>query len=110
MGYFADRYGIDVIGAVFPSQTTQSQASAGDIADLARLIERENVKAVFPSESLNQDVTKALADQTGVTAEHTLYSDSLGESKSEGEYYVGALEHNADEMVRGFTGDKRGCP
>ena len=30
-GYFAHRYGIQVVGAVIPSQTTQAQASAGDI-------------------------------------------------------------------------------
>ena len=28
--YFAKRYGIDVVGAVIPSQTTQAQPSAGD--------------------------------------------------------------------------------
>ena len=32
-GYFAHRYGITVVGAVIPSQTTQAQASAADIAD-----------------------------------------------------------------------------
>ena len=33
--YFANRYGIEVVGAVIPSQTTQAQASAGDVARLA---------------------------------------------------------------------------
>src|SRR5262249_51542018 len=28
LGYFASRYGLDVIGAVFPAQSTQAQASA----------------------------------------------------------------------------------
>ena len=30
-GYFARRYGIAVVGAVIPSQTTQAQPSAGDM-------------------------------------------------------------------------------
>ena len=47
-GYFAHRYGIAVVGAVIPSQTTQAQASAGDIADLVRLVRREHVRAIFP--------------------------------------------------------------
>jgi len=47
-GYFADRYGIQVVGAVIPSQTTQAQPSAGEIAHLIALIRREHVKAVFP--------------------------------------------------------------
>ena len=47
-GYFAHRYGITVVGAVIPSQTTQAQASAGDVADLVRLVRREHVRAIFP--------------------------------------------------------------
>ena len=35
-GYFARRYGIEVVGAVIPSQTTQAQPSAKDLAELAR--------------------------------------------------------------------------
>ena len=35
-GYFADRYGIDVVGAVIPSQTTQAQPSAEDLSELDR--------------------------------------------------------------------------
>ena len=34
-GYFAHRYGIDVVGAVIPSQTTQAQPSAKDLGELA---------------------------------------------------------------------------
>ena len=32
-GYFARRYGIEVVGAVIPSQTTQAQPSAKDLSD-----------------------------------------------------------------------------
>ena len=35
-GYFAHRYGIAIVGAVIPSQTTQAQASAADVAKLVR--------------------------------------------------------------------------
>ena len=52
-GYFADRYGIKVVGAVIPSQTTQAQPSARDTARLIALVEREHVKAVFPESSIN---------------------------------------------------------
>ena len=33
-GYFADRYGLAVVGTVIPSLTTQAQPSAGDLAEL----------------------------------------------------------------------------
>ena len=109
-GYFTDRYGIEVVGAVLPSQSTQAQPSAGDTARLARLVEREGVRAIFPSESLNDDVTRALADQTGVTARYGLYADTLGPEDSSGATYLDATRANADAMMRGFTGGRRGCP
>ena len=36
--YFANRYGIQVVGAVIPSQTTQAQPNAQDLSNLADLI------------------------------------------------------------------------
>ena len=47
-GYFAARYGIEVIGAVIPSQSTQAQPSAGDLADLAALIRPTGVQRGVP--------------------------------------------------------------
>ena len=108
-GYFANRYGIEVVGAVIPSQTTQAQASAKDLSELAKTIEAEDVKAVFPESSLSADVAEAIADQTGASAEYTLYGDSLGPEGSSGDTYLHMEEANADAMVRGFTGGKRGC-
>ena len=38
LGYFADRYGIEVIGAAIPALSTQAQPSAGETAELVELI------------------------------------------------------------------------
>jgi ABC-type Zn uptake system ZnuABC Zn-binding protein ZnuA/ABC-type Mn2+/Zn2+ transport system permease subunit len=108
-GYFANRYGIEVLGAVIPSQTTQAQASAKDLSELARTVEAENVKAIFPESSLSPKVAEAIARQTGASADYTLYGDTLGPEGSGGETYVGMEEANADAMVRGFTDGRRGC-
>jgi ABC-type Zn uptake system ZnuABC Zn-binding protein ZnuA/ABC-type Mn2+/Zn2+ transport system permease subunit len=108
-GYFANRYGIEVLGAVIPSQTTQAQASAKDLSELAKTIEAENVKAIFPESSLSPKVAEAIARQTGATSDYTLYGDTLGPEGSRGETYVRMEEANADAMVRGFTGGERGC-
>ncbi len=108
-GYFANRYGIEVVGAVIPSQTTQAQASARDLSELARTIEAEDVEAVFPESSLNAGVAEAIADQTGASADYTLYGDSLGPEGSSGDTYLHMEKANADAVVRGFTGGKRGC-
>jgi ABC-type Zn uptake system ZnuABC Zn-binding protein ZnuA/ABC-type Mn2+/Zn2+ transport system permease subunit len=108
-GYFARRYGIDVIGAVIPSQTTEAQPSAKDLTSLADLIERENVRAIFPESSLSSKVADAIAAQTGVTAAYSLYGDTLGPAGSPGDTYVGMEAANANAMVRGFTGGRHGC-
>lgn len=108
-GYFANRYGIEVVGAVIPSQTTQAQASAKDLSELAKTIEAEDVKAVFPESSLSANVVEAIARQTGASADYTLYGDTLGPAGSSGDTYLRMEEANADAVVRGFTGGSRGC-
>jgi ABC-type Zn uptake system ZnuABC Zn-binding protein ZnuA/ABC-type Mn2+/Zn2+ transport system permease subunit len=108
-GYFARRYGIEVVGAVIPSQATQAQPSAKDLSSLAELIEREQVAAVFPESSLSADVAEAIADQTGATASYTLYGDTLGPAESDGATYLTMEAANANAMVRGFTGGRLGC-
>jgi zinc/manganese transport system substrate-binding protein len=107
--YFARRYAITVVGAVIPSQTTQAQASAKDVAALSKLIRRERVKAVFPESSINPKLARAIAAQTGATSDLTLYGDTLGPKGSSGATYL-TMEHaNADAMVRGFTGGADRC-
>ncbi len=108
-GYFADRYGIDVVGAVIPSQTTQAQPSAKDLSELAEVIEREGVEAIFPESSLSAKVAESIASQSGASADHTLYGDTLGPADSDGATYLAMEASNADSMVRGFSGGRRGC-
>jgi len=108
-GYFADRYGIEVVGAVIPSQTTQAQPSAKDLSALAELIEREQVEAIFPESSLSPKVAEAIADQTGASAAYSLYGDTLGPEDSSGATYLAMEAANANAMMRGFTGGRRGC-
>lgn len=108
-GYFTGRYGITVVGAVIPSQTTQAQPSAGDVARLTDLIRAEGVTAVFPESSLSPKLAEAIAAETGASAEYELYGDTLGPAGSAGATYLGMEHANADAMVRGFTGGARGC-
>jgi zinc/manganese transport system substrate-binding protein len=107
--YFAKRYNIDVVGAVIPSQTTQAQPSAGDLADLTKTIKREHVKAIFPESSINPKLSKAIARETGASSDYTLYGDTLGAAGSPGATYLTMEAANADAMVRGFTGGAQRC-
>jgi zinc/manganese transport system substrate-binding protein len=108
-GYFAHRYGITVVGAVIPSQTTQAQPSAGETAQLIRLVRREHVKAVFPEESVNPRLAQTIAHETGASSHYRLYGDTLGTKGSTGATYLRMEAANADQMVRGFTAGARGC-
>jgi ABC-type Zn uptake system ZnuABC Zn-binding protein ZnuA/ABC-type Mn2+/Zn2+ transport system permease subunit len=108
-GYFAERYGIQVVGAVIPSQTTQAQPNARDLSDLADLVRAEGVKAVFPESSLSPKLAQAIASQTGASAGYTLYGDTLGPEDSRGSTYLGMEAANANSMVQGFTDGRRTC-
>lgn len=109
LGYFADRYSLEVIGAVIPALSTKAQASAGEVQDLAAEIRRERVKVVFPESSLNAKLERVIAKESGATVGRALYADTLGPAGSPGATYLGSLRANADAMVTGFTGGRRSC-
>ena len=68
MGYFADRYGCTVIGAIIPSFSTTSEATAKQIADLKVLATTNNVKAVFTGLGTPAEVSEQLASELGIAA------------------------------------------
>jgi ABC-type Zn uptake system ZnuABC Zn-binding protein ZnuA/ABC-type Mn2+/Zn2+ transport system permease subunit len=104
-GYFAQRYGIKIVGAVIPSLTTAAQPSAGDTAKLIALVRREHVRAIFPESSINPRLAQTVARATGAASSYTLYGDTLGL----GQTYLEMERANADRMIRGFTGGALGC-
>ena len=104
LAYFADRYGLEVVGTVIPARTTLAQPSAGELARLADTVEREHVPAVFPETSVSADAARAIARQTGAVLGGELYGDTLGPEDSRGATIVGMLVANAGTIVRGLTG------
>ena len=68
MGYFADRYGCEVIGAIIPSLSTTSEASAGELADLKAEAEIHGVPAIFTGLGTSPAVAEQLASELGVKA------------------------------------------
>jgi ABC-type Zn uptake system ZnuABC Zn-binding protein ZnuA len=109
LGYFAHRYGIEVVGAVIPSLSTQAQASAGDVHKLVDQIRREGVEAVFPESSVNPDIERAIAREAGARIGGRLYADSLGATGTPGDTYAGALAADASALVRGMSGGRVAC-
>jgi zinc/manganese transport system substrate-binding protein len=109
LGYYAQRYGIDVIGAVIPSLSTEGQPSAGDTAALIKTIKETGVKAIFAESSVNPKVEAAIAQETGAKVGKALWADSLGPQGSDGATYVQSIESNTKALVDGFTGGAVTC-
>jgi zinc/manganese transport system substrate-binding protein len=109
LGYFAGRYGVEVVGAVIPSLSTQAQASAGDVQRLVEQIRREGVEAIFPESSVNPDIERAIAREAEASIGDPLYADSLGAKGSPGDTYTGALAADAAAVVRGMSGGRVNC-
>ncbi len=109
LGYYASRYGIEVIGAVIPSLTTQGQASAGETAELVRTIRDEGVEAIFTESGLEPRIEEAIASEAGARVGDPLWADTLGPEGSEAETYAGSVAANTRALVDGFGGGEQQC-
>jgi len=95
LGYFAQRYGFQVIGTVIPSATTEAEdPSAAEMGKLISLIKSVGVKSLFSENIQNPKLIKALAKDTGAVLAPGLYTDALGAKGSEGETYIKMMVHN----------------
>jgi ABC-type Zn uptake system ZnuABC Zn-binding protein ZnuA len=107
--YFAERYGVRLVGAVIPSQSSQAQPSARDLARLVETVRRTGVRAVFSEQSLPRGLAEQIARATGARADLALYGDGLGPRASPAGDYLGLLRANADAMADGFSGGAVRC-
>lgn len=98
-GYFARAFGLEIVGAVIPSVSTEAEPSAAETARLLETIEAEGVRAIFAETSVNPDLARALASDAGITIVDDLYGDSLGEPGSGAETIHGMLLFNASKIA-----------
>ncbi|MBP1626783.1 MAG: zinc/manganese transport system substrate-binding protein [Holophagaceae bacterium] len=79
LGYFAQRYGFTLVGAVIPGMSTEGAGSAASMARLKRLIREQGVTAIFTEVGTSPRTVEALARETQVRAlplaTHTLPAD-----------------------------------
>jgi ABC-type Zn uptake system ZnuABC Zn-binding protein ZnuA len=99
LGYFAQAFGLKVVGAVIPSLSTQAEPSAGDVAKLLETIKREKVKAIFAESSVNPKLATTLASEAKVKIVDDLYGDSLGTPGSGAETVDGMWLANARKIA-----------
>ena len=96
--YFAQRYGFEVAGAIFPV-STEAEPTAQDLAMLIETIEHEGVAAVFTERSHSQRLAKRVAEETSATLIGGLYTGSLSEEGGEAATYVDLMRHNTTTIV-----------
>jgi zinc/manganese transport system substrate-binding protein len=109
LGYFADRYDLEVIGSVIPSLSTQAQPSAKEVDALVEQIEEERVEAIFPEAAVSQRLERAISRESGAEVGRELWADSLGGEGSGAETYVDAMRANADALAEGMSSGRVSC-
>jgi zinc/manganese transport system substrate-binding protein len=109
LGYFAERYDLEVIGSVIPSLSTQAQPSAKDVDALVEQIEDEGVEAIFPEAAVSQRLERSISRESGAEVGGELWTDSLGEEGSGAETYLDAMRANANALAEGMSGGRVSC-
>lgn len=99
LGYFADRYGFTVLGAVIPSLSTLAEPSASSLSDLAAAIDKAHVPAVFADTSSPRKLADALAAEGHHVQVVQLYVESLGAAGSGAATYEQMVRTNAARIA-----------
>ena len=102
--YFALQYGMDVIGAVQPSDF--SEPSVREVADLIDQVRELNLPAVFGSEVFPSDVLETIANEADATFIDELSDDDLPGAPGDPEHsYLGLMRHNMEIMIPALGGN-----
>ena len=96
-GYFAAAYGIRFIA---PSGvSTESEASARDIAAIITQIRTEKIPAVFLENISDPRLIRRISAETGARVGGTLFSDSLTAEKGDAPTYIDMVRHNIKALT-----------
>jgi len=98
LGYFADQYGFEQVGAVIPSYSTLAEPSASELAELEDAVKELGVKAVFVGNTVNPNLATRVAEDTG-TKLVFIYSGSLTEPGGEAGSYIDYIRYNVQTIV-----------
>lgn len=98
-GYFADRYGFQIIGTVVPSVSTGSSPSAQQLAALIDHIRAAGAKAIFLETGTNPQLAEQVARETGATVVTNLFTHSITEGSGPAPTYIEMMKANAEAIV-----------
>ncbi|RIY02438.1 metal ABC transporter substrate-binding protein [Aureimonas flava] len=97
-GYFGRAYGIAFIAP--NGVSTESEASAADVARIIDQIRADGIRAVFVENISDPRLVQRIAAETGAEIGGSLFSDSLSEPGGPAATYLDMFRHNAAELAR----------
>ena len=97
LGYLGDAYGITIISPM--GFSTESEASAGDIAKLIRQIRQEKITAVFVENVTDPRLMQQVAKESGAALGGELYSDALSKPGEAAPTYIDMFKNNVTKIV-----------
>ncbi len=98
LGYFADRYGLDIVGTIIPGYSSLSEPSARELAQIEDAIRSLQVKVVLVGNTVNPALSERVAEDTG-TQLVFLYTGSLSPPGGEAGSYLAYMHHNVNAIV-----------
>jgi zinc/manganese transport system substrate-binding protein len=96
-GYFADAYGVEFIAPLGVS--TESEASARDIAGIITQVRSGKIPAIFLENISDPRLIRRISAETGARIGGTLYSDSLTGEKGDAPTYIDMVRHNIKALT-----------
>jgi zinc/manganese transport system substrate-binding protein len=100
-GYFAAAYGVEFIAPLGVS--TESEASARDIAGIITQIRTAKIPAVFLENISDPRLMRRISTETGARIGGTLYSDSLTGEKGDAPTYIDMVRHNIKALTSALS-------
>src|SRR5262249_47727813 len=96
-GYFKDAYGIDFIAP--QGVSTDSEASARDVAKIITQIKKQKIPAVFLENVTDPRLLKRISEESGARIGGTVYSDALTDDKGPAPTYIDMMRHNIRQFM-----------
>jgi zinc/manganese transport system substrate-binding protein len=101
-GYFSQEYGITFLAP--EGLSTESEASAKDVAKLIEQIREDKASAIFVENISDPRLVEQIASETGLRIGGALYSDALSSKDGPAPTYVDMMKHNARLLTEAMTG------
>jgi len=95
-GYFEHEYGLKFLAP--EGVSTESEASAADVAALIRQVREDKASAIFVENITNPRLIEQIAGETGVKVGGALYSDALSDASGPAATYIDMMKHNVNTI------------